>query len=274
MLIRAREWPHRYNNLNLALLYLTYLLYTLYLSIIVSIMGRPKGASTPLRAASDNVRCGGSSTQRGSGPRMDDSDESRTMSGIATPTSTRDDTPAEGCDADDGLQEASDMASRLAKKFGLEDNPQPALDDAPRFTKGSKRELLIYYRRCAVYASSPLPAAYWSRIECMMRDYGNGLIECKEEFWYTRYCAEESTIYSGAIINSRPAIISTARGFKHVKGAVISQFYTAPERRRRGHGTQFLKLLAEEMDGRTGEDRIEFSIVYGGPNTNFLKQCG
>jgi hypothetical protein len=32
--------------------------------------------------------------------------------------------------------------------------------------------------------------------------------------------------------------------------------------------------LAEEMDRRKGEERIEFSVVFGGPDTNFLKQRG
>ncbi|TFB00965.1 hypothetical protein CCMA1212_007146 [Trichoderma ghanense] len=243
-------------------------------------MGGLKDASTPLRAASDDLRCDGSPTKSGDGPLMDDSDESLTNSGIVTPTTSHDDTPADGGDYS---KEASDLdsrllkkfiASRLVEKFALQDFSQPATDDMPCFTEGSSKQLLEFWKRCVAYASSPLPAAYWLRIESMVRDYGKKLFRFKEEFWYTRHCADLSKIYSGANVRCRPALISTARGFKHVRGAVISQFSTAPEQRRRGHGTEFLKRLAEEMDRREGEDRIEFSVVYGGPNTNFLKKRG
>lgn len=202
------------------------------------------------------------------------------MSGIATPTSSHNDALADEHDdctprgGDDGPRQPSDIIARLAKKLAKYYALEPAREDTPCFTQGSRRQLLNYWKRCVVYASSPLPAAQWLRIESSLRDFGKDMFQFKEEFWSLANYADPSNIYTGANICWRPALVSTARGCKRVNGAVISQFSTAPTLRRRGHGARFLMRLAEEMDRRKGEERIEFSVVFGGPDTNFLKQRG
>ncbi|KAL6871788.1 hypothetical protein J3F83DRAFT_614184 [Trichoderma novae-zelandiae] len=237
------------------------------------------GASPPARAASEDVRCDDSSQKSGDGTPIDDSDDSPTSGGVATPTSSHDDAAADGHgDTAKGgggnPLAAGYIASMLAKGLAKDGVSESATQRSPRFSQGSRMQLLDYWRRCVVYAPSPLPAAHWIRVESTLQDYIRALHKIKEEFWFSRNCTDLSTIYSGASIRWRPALVSTARGAKHVNGVVISQFSTAPEYRRRGHGTRFLKSLATEMDKRKGDDRIDFSIVFGGPNTNFLKERG
>ncbi|KAL7806324.1 hypothetical protein V8C26DRAFT_433245 [Trichoderma gracile] len=110
-------------------------------------MGRPKDASTPLRAAPDGVRCDGMSTKSREDTPIDDSDESRTLSGAATPTSSHNDTSADDLGGtprggDLSSEEASNVVTRLAQKFARRYVSEPTTNETLCFSKGSRRQLL------------------------------------------------------------------------------------------------------------------------------------
>lgn len=67
---------------------------------------------------------------------------------------------------------------------------------------------------------------------------------------------------------------TTKGGAKLVKAMVISQVVTDFEYRRYRLATHFLKLLAEQIDSREGEDHIAFSVLYSGPKTELFQSCG
>jgi hypothetical protein len=96
-----------------------------------------------------------------------------------------------------------------------------------------------------------------------------------QEIWFLHHANDDHFIYTGAVARHRDGLISTTKGgAKVVKAMVISQIVTRFESRMCGYATHFLKLLAEEMDNRKGEERIAFSVVYSGPNTDFFHKRG
>ncbi|KAL7795882.1 hypothetical protein V8C37DRAFT_31693 [Trichoderma ceciliae] len=101
-----------------------------------------------------------------------------------------------------------------------------------------------------------------------------GLLSFAEELWVLHDLDMPILTYTGAIARQRVGIVSTTKGAKIVRAMVISQLVTNIYDRRRGHATDFLRLLAKEMDSREGQERIAFSVVYSGPNTDFFQKRG
>ncbi|KAM0249027.1 hypothetical protein ACHAQJ_009234 [Trichoderma viride] len=98
---------------------------------------------------------------------------------------------------------------------------------------------------------------------------------CSQEIWFLHHVNNSNIVHTGAVARPREGLISTTKGgAKIVRAMVISQLVTNFESRMQGYATHFLKLLAEELDKRKGKDRIAFSVVYSGPNTEFFHMRG
>jgi hypothetical protein len=96
-----------------------------------------------------------------------------------------------------------------------------------------------------------------------------------QETWFLLKACNRNVIYTGASVYHRQGLVSTTKGgAKLVKAMVISQVVTDFEHRRYGLATHFLKLLAEQMDSREGEEHIYFSVLYSGPKTQLFQKCG
>ncbi|KAL7923414.1 hypothetical protein ACQKWADRAFT_48882 [Trichoderma austrokoningii] len=94
-----------------------------------------------------------------------------------------------------------------------------------------------------------------------------------QETWFLLSSSDHGII-SGASVYHRQALLRTTKGVKLARASVISQVVTQLEFRLCGYTAHFLKLLAEQMDSREGQERIDFSILYSGPNTRLFQRCG
>lgn len=96
-----------------------------------------------------------------------------------------------------------------------------------------------------------------------------------QETWLLLDASNHSLVYTGASAYHRQGLVSTTKGgAKLVRAMVISQVVTDFENRRQRLATLFLKLLAEQIDSREGEEHIAFSVLYSGPKTQLFQRCG
>lgn len=96
-----------------------------------------------------------------------------------------------------------------------------------------------------------------------------------QETWLLMDPGSHNVVYTGASVYHRQGLVSTTKGgAKLVRATVISQVVTDFGHRSCGLATHFLKLLAEQMDNRVGEEHIAFSVLYSGPKTDLFQRCG
>lgn len=96
-----------------------------------------------------------------------------------------------------------------------------------------------------------------------------------QETWFLLDAGNHHLVYTGASVHHRQGLVSTVKGgAKLAKATAISQVVTDFEYRFHGLATHFLKLLAEQMDSREGEEHIAFSVLYSGPKTQLFQRCG
>lgn len=96
-----------------------------------------------------------------------------------------------------------------------------------------------------------------------------------QETWLLLDARNHNLVYTGASAYHRQGLVSTTKGgAKLVRAMVISQVITDFENRNQRFATHFLKLLAEQIDSREGEEHIAFSVLYSGPKTQLFQRCG
>lgn len=96
-----------------------------------------------------------------------------------------------------------------------------------------------------------------------------------QETWLLLDASNHNLVYTGASAYHRQGLVSTTKGgAKLVRAMVISQVITDFENRNQRFATHFLKLLAEQIDSRKGEEHIAFSVLYSGPKTQLFQRCG
>ncbi|KAK1239189.1 hypothetical protein MKX08_006250 [Trichoderma sp. CBMAI-0020] len=96
-----------------------------------------------------------------------------------------------------------------------------------------------------------------------------------QETWLMFDPGSRNVVYTGASIYHRKGLVSTTKGgAKLVRATIVSQIVTDFGHRSCGLATHFLNLLAEQMDGREGEEHIAFSVLYSGPKTDLFQRCG
>ncbi|KAH6604148.1 acyl acyltransferase [Trichoderma cornu-damae] len=100
------------------------------------------------------------------------------------------------------------------------------------------------------------------------------LLNFVDKVWVLHHAQYPDYVYTGGITRQRTGLVSTTKGAKLVKGIIISRIVTSMFYRRTGCATSFMRLLAQEIDKGEGQDRIAFSVVYGGSNTDLFYRCG
>ncbi|RFU73348.1 acyl acyltransferase [Trichoderma arundinaceum] len=145
--------------------------------------------------------------------------------------------------------------------------------DAP-FALANWHQVTMYFELFSFSNNGPMDHGAAVAVERLMLLRSSLLPNLTEQVWVTHHAKYPMLLYTGAIARQRAGLVSTTKGAKVVNGIIISQLVTSVYYRMRGYATEFLKLLAQEMDGREDPDRIAFSVVYSGPNTDFFQKRG
>ncbi|KAL6902901.1 hypothetical protein GGI43DRAFT_382181 [Trichoderma evansii] len=183
-----------------------------------------------------------------------------------------------------GQETKSNPESELERITNVDAADPPIGDDTPAASSSPQDTTILgypttteqmqnYWRMVGFSANEPFSIRNYYILEkevaTMLQPKGD------QETWLLLDANNHNFVYTGASAYHRQGLVSTTKGgAKLVRAMVISKVVTDFEYRRHRLATHFLKLLAEQIDSREGEEHIAFSVLYSGPKTELFRNCG
>lgn len=146
-----------------------------------------------------------------------------------------------------------------------------AADEDVVFTLASDDQQDVLIEDRAQLWSAPLPARDYVHIQDTLAQ--TEASKDSLEYWVLHLPDRPEAIVSSCTVHIRPAFVTAGKRTVS-KAAVISHVYTVPRHRLRGLATILLSNVQKELDGRTGEDSIDFSVLYSSPYVDFFYDLG